>query len=70
MYEIFFEMELIIVRRFPSVSPFQIRREKAAEVFRFVKRLIRYDRRQAEQKKTEESGDGKVIRRPAGDNWF
>lgn len=65
LYEMFFEMELGLCERFPSLTPFQIRREKAKEVFLLIKRL-----KQSNINKKETNGKPNVIRRRAGDDWF
>ena len=51
--------------RFPAVTPFSIRRERASEVFLLMRRLQIYNEH-------HKSGDKKknVVRRPAGDDWF
>lgn len=69
-----------IVKRYPSVSPFDVRREKAREVFLLIKRLNNYIRYQGEVddngnrlKKGEtiiEKNGKRILMRPAGDNWF
>ncbi len=58
-------MELNICERFPSLSPFDIRRERASEVFRLVSRI-----KKSNKHREKESSQKRVIRRPAGDNWF
>ena len=65
LYETFFEMEVDLVECFPGMTIFQIRRERAAEVFLLIRRLSN----QAEKKKKKKNKKN-VIRRPAGDNWF
>lgn len=58
-----------ICTRFQALTPFQIRRERACEVFLLMRRLSDYTER--ERKKNPPAKNGKkVIRRPAGDNWF
>ena len=61
----FFEMELSIVERFPSLTPFAVRKEKASEVFLLVRRLNNRTKKQSKQANSK-----KVIRRAAGDDWF
>ena len=58
-------MELNICEKFPSLSPFDVRREKATEIFLLMRRLNNYN---SYQKK--DTQNKKVIRRPAGDDWF
>lgn len=57
-------MEMAISERFPALSPLKMRREKASEVFLFIRRLNEYNSRQ------NKKGGKKVIKRPAGDDWF
>lgn len=59
--DLIFEMEINICSQFPALTPFSLRREKAWEVFLLMKRYSKYGK-----KKTKP----KVIRRPAGDDWF
>ena len=65
-YELFFEMEISLCERFPGLTPFRIRQEKAREVFLLIRRLHRYN----ELSSARKVGKNRVIRRPAGDNWF
>jgi hypothetical protein len=68
LYELFFEMEVSICERFPSLSPFDVRRERASEVFLLMRRMQKYNK---SQDKTNPKNTGKqVIRRPAKDDWF
>ena len=61
-------MEISICERFPSLSPFDVRRKTAHEVFLLIRRLNNYNEYQNDNKKVK---NGKtVIRRPAGDSWF
>lgn len=66
MYELFFEMEISICERFPSLSPFDVRREKASEVFLLMRRMSNYNHYQNKNVKNGKQ----VIRKPAGDDWF
>lgn len=61
----FFEIELSISERFPSLSPFDVRKQRASEVFLLVRRLNNRTTKQNAQ-----AGKKKVIRRKAGDDWF
>lgn len=58
-------MTLNICERFPSLSPFDVRRERASEVFRLVGRISKSNEYRAKESTTK-----KKIRRPAGDDWF
>lgn len=59
-------MELTLAERFPSLNPIAIRKEKAREVFTLLRRLAEKKARESKEKKPRK----RVIRRPAGDNWF
>lgn len=50
--------------RFPSLTPFSIRRERAKDVYILIARLNKYGK--TEKKKNKPN----IIRRPAGDDWF
>lgn len=65
LYEMFFEMELSLCDKFPALTPFQIRREKAREVFLLVRRLKEHT-----QNDNKSNSRPNVIRRKAGDDWF
>jgi hypothetical protein len=58
-------MELNICERFPSLSPFDVRKERASEVFKLIGRI-----RKSNVYRSKEASRKNVIRRPAGDNWF
>lgn len=66
VYDTLFEMEINLSERFPAMTPLTLRREKAREVFLLMNRFNRYNRK---KKKSQKNGK-KIIRRPAGDNWF
>lgn len=67
----FFEIEVGLTKHFPSLTPFAIRHERAAEVFLLVRRLNNYTRRQIKEMGQEQtSRKKKTNRRPAGDSWF
>lgn len=52
--------------RFPALTPIALRREKAREVFLLIARFNVWSRKQAKSMKNGK----KIIRKPAGDNWF
>lgn len=52
-----------ICDRFQCISPFDLRRESAREVFLLVRRLNNYNSKTS-------TGENARIRKPAGDNWF
>lgn len=59
-------MEMNLCERFPALTPFSVRREKATEVFLLLRRLDGHNGRQGKKKKQGKT----VIRKPAGDDWF
>lgn len=65
IYDVLFEMEMNLTERFPSMTPLVLRREKAREVFLLLNRYTRYSRKADKQKNGK-----RIIRRPAGDDWF
>lgn len=75
MFDVFFDLELTLCDRFPSFTPISLRRERAKEVFLLMKRLIRKTEREEKEKYkggkiiTTTSGK-KILRKPAGDDWF
>lgn len=66
IYDALFEMEMNLSERFPSMTPLTLRREKAREVFLLINRYNRYS---AKEKKKQKNGK-RIIRKPAGDDWF
>jgi len=66
IYDALFEMQMNLSERFPSMTPLTLRREKAREVFLLLNRFHRYSKK----KKKEFKNGQRIIRRPAGDNWF
>lgn len=60
-------MEVSICERFPGLTPFRVRQERASEVFLLIRRLNDYNERQGKENGKQKK---KVIRRPAGDSWF
>ena len=59
----FFELELTLCDVFPCLSPFDIRRKSAYEVFLIMRRLN-------ESSKVKGKTQVNKIRKPAGDDWF
>lgn len=68
LYAVLFDITVSLCERFPAYTPTAIRRLPVREVFLLVKRLNEHGARQA--KKTQNTKKGRVIRRPAGDDWF
>jgi len=58
-------MIFTLCERFPGVSPFTLRRERAREFFEVYVGAARYLKAEAKRKSKKQ-----VIRKPAGDSWF
>lgn len=56
--------------RFTSLTPLDLRKEKAREVFTLVTRYNNYAKKEEKKNSKENKSRKKIIRRPAGDNWF
>lgn len=61
LYEMFFEMQMVLLERFPALSPFELRKTSAYEVFLLIRRLNGYSMNKDKPKK---------MRKQAGDDWF
>lgn len=66
LYQSLFQTAELLCKRYPALTPFSIRRERAREVFLLIRRINSHPR--AEQGR-EVDAQGR-IRVPAGDNWF
>ena len=66
IYDMFFEMQLSICERFPSLTPFDVRKQPFAEVFLLIRRLHKSN----DNKSNGESNKDKSKRIAASDNWF
>lgn len=67
----FFDAEVTICERFTSLSPFDVRAQRANEVFLLIERINGYDKRNnGGSERTASRGGKTVIRRRAGDDWF
>lgn len=61
----------MLCMRFPGLTPLSIRKERAHDVFLLMRRFTDYNEREQKNNKTVSSHNGKkIIRRPAGDDWF
>jgi hypothetical protein len=71
-YENLFEINYILCREFRALSPFEIESEKYTKIIKLYANLARLKIRE-EQEAEQENQDKnkpKIIRRPAGDDWF
>lgn len=62
-YDVMFDMTVQLCERFPAFTPLSFRRERFGEVLKLIVRFKRWS------KKNTKNGK-RIIRRPAGDNWF
>lgn len=56
--------------RFTSLTPLDLRKEKARDVFILVTRYNNYTQKEEKKRSKGNKSHKKIIRRPAGDNWF
>ena len=71
LYQSFFEIEMTLSERFQGLTPFGIRREKAGEVFKLIRRLGESIQRDKEiNGEIVEYHGRKVLKRKASDAWF
>jgi hypothetical protein len=61
-------MEVNLSERFAGMTPFNIRREKAREVFLLIRRLSRMS--EIKEKDINPVTGKRIKRVKAGDNWF
>lgn len=67
VYEVMFSIAVSLSERFPSMNPLTIRRARAHEIFLLISRLGTYIEK---ENKSRDRNGNRIIRRPAGDNWF
>ena len=60
-------MEVSLCERFPAYTPTALRRERAREVFLLIARYSRYSKKEVDSKTNDKV---RVIRKPAGNDWF
>ena len=72
MSELLFEIEVMLSERFPALSPLEIRRSKAREVFTLIKKLTIYAKKEKkEQAQKEAKANMKhIVKMQASDSWF
>lgn len=71
-YENLFEINYILCREFCALSPFEVENTSYVKIIRLYAKLARLkirEEQEAEQQE-QEKDKPKVIRRPAGDDWF
>jgi len=71
MSETIFSLQVLLCRQFQTLSPLSIRREKAIEVFKLVRRFNKYAKNETKKNNVRRDAQGnEIIRRPAPDTWF
>ena len=58
----------MLCNRFPALTPFEIRKQRAYDVFNLINRYLNYNNR--EERKIKTVNGKRIIRKPAGDDWF
>jgi hypothetical protein len=61
-------MELTYCEKFPSLSPFEVRKKPIREVFKIWNRLIDHAERDM-QNRDPKTGE-RILWRPAGNDWY
>ena len=59
----------MLCERYPALTPFAVRRERAREVILLINRTNTHPKAKREKNGQEVDSRGR-IRRPAGDDWF
>lgn len=65
LYQSLFEITEGLCKRYPALTPFVVRRERAKEVFLLLKRINSHPK----EKKQNVDSRGRILV-PAGDDWF
>ena len=67
-----FELQVSICDRFPSLSPFKLRKTTFHELCVFIRRMNGHNKRENKREMKKKNSNGKtVIRRPAtDDSWY
>ena len=65
-------MTVRLSERFPAMTPLSLRKERAVDVFRLITRFNRMSARENERenKRTITVRGKKMVRKPAGDDWW
>ena len=69
MDEMLFDMVVMLCKRFPALTPMQVRRERAIEVFDTVRKMVKHIRRENAQYITIK-GKRMRKRKVTNDSWF
>ena len=75
LYELFFELEDNLCKRYSGLNPFLVRREKVGEVFLLVKRINARNRREKgirndDQIYYDKKGNKHIRRKAQNDDWY
>lgn len=75
IYELFFELEDNLCKRYSGLNPFLVRREKVGEVFLLVKRINARNRREKgirndDQIYYDSKGNKHIRRKAQNDDWY
>lgn len=75
LYEVFFELEDNLCKRYTGLNPFVIRREKVGEVFLLIKRINRQNQRKKGIRRDDsvwidKKGNTHIRREAKNDDWW
>lgn len=75
LYELFFELEENLCKRYPALTPFAVRREKFGEVVKVLQRINAKSRKEqgaqrSDQVWKDKRGNIHIRREAKNDNWY
>ena len=75
IYELFFELEDNLCKRYNSLNPFIVRREKVGEVFLLIQRINRQNQREKGIRNDDmiwmdAKGNTHIRRKARNDDWY
>lgn len=75
LYDLFFELEENLCKRYPALTPFVVRREKFGEVVKLLNRINAHNRKETGAKNTDavwkdSKGNTHIRRQAKNDNWY
>nr|DAU64718.1 MAG TPA: hypothetical protein [Bacteriophage sp.] len=69
LFEVLFDINYQLCKEFPAMTPYDIEKHTFHDVIRLYSDVRALQLREA-KRGDNDSNDNRVIRRPAGDDWF
>lgn len=69
LFEVLFDINYQLCKEFPAMTPYDIEKRTFHDVIRLYSDVRALQLREA-KRGDNDSNDNRVIRRPAGDDWF